>query len=322
MPIASAAAWQRSGSIHSSRSSLETPHSNNINNGDSRSRLRHNGISSSQDDFYENNNHVPSSIKEYAKNQPSHLESSDSVREDSTEEERSWLQQKCGEIVDDEWTQLFILILIAANSIMYGAATFPAIKDNPNIIGKFETVDLIVLIIFTIESILQFVFNGARRFVKDGWLVFDVIIVVISWVSVEIDELRAFRVFRALRFVTRVSILRNVIVALFSIVPAITAIFTLLLLIFYIFSVMFTALFKDMYTEGHTQADYFGRLDYSLFTLFQILCLVRFCLFLLDGSMSYTRFNYSTLISNFCSYCRMNGRRLQLRLQRYTTGHG
>jgi len=163
---------------------------------------------------------------------------------------------------------------------MIGVATFPVIKQNPDLQSIFETVDLIVLVIFTIESIVHFIFNGFRRFFKDGWLVFDLIIVAISWVaviiawvSVEISALQALRVFRALRFVTQVSILRNVIVALFSIVPAITAIFTLLILIFYIFAVMFTALFKDLYTDGHTSADYFGRMDYTLFTLFQLLCM-------------------------------------------------
>mmetsp|Transcript_27874 Transcript_27874/g.50420 ORF Transcript_27874/g.50420 Transcript_27874/m.50420 type:complete len:424 (-) Transcript_27874:90-1361(-) len=277
MPIASAANWTGSQSNISSRSSMvsnETPHSNHINNG---GHSRGDNGEHSQDDFHENNL-VPCSIEENPQ-QPSYIQASYSIGEESTEE-LSWLRQKCGEIVDDERTQTFILLLIAVNSIMIGVATFPVIKQNPDLQSIFETVDLIVLVIFTIESIVHFIFNGFRRFFKDGWLVFDLIIVAISWVaviiawvSVEISALQALRVFRALRFVTQVSILRNVIVALFSIVPAITAIFTLLILIFYIFAVMFTALFKDLYTDGHTSADYFGRMDYTLFTLFQLLCM-------------------------------------------------
>lgn len=150
---------------------------------------------------------------------------------------------------------------------MIGMATFPEIKENPTVASAFETVDLVILIIFTFESIAQFFFNGCRRFFKDGWLVFDLIIVGISWASVEVEELKAFRVFRSLRFITRVSVMRNVVVALFSIIPAITAIFVLLLLIFYIYAVMFTQLYKDSVPY------YFGRMDYTLFTLFQILCL-------------------------------------------------
>ena len=184
------------------------------------------------------------------------------------------LRQKCGQIVDDERGQMFILVLIAINSIMFGVATFPSVKDNVNVVSTFEKVDITILVIFTIESLLQFTYNGFKRFFKDGWLVFDLIIVAISWASVEVYELRALRVFRAFRFITQVSILRNVVVALFSIVPAIMSIFTLLLLIFYIFAVMYTQLFKYYYAEGYTDQDYFGRLDYTLFTLFQFLCLV------------------------------------------------
>lgn len=36
---------------------------------------------------------------------------------------------------------------------------------------------------------------------------------------------------------------------------------------------MFTDMFKDMYEQGHTDYDYFGRLDHTLFTLFQLMTL-------------------------------------------------
>jgi len=177
------------------------------------------------------------------------------------------IREKCGQFVDDERTQLFVLILIAINSIMIGIATFHIVKDNPPLLDAFEKFDKTVVIIFTIETLLQFIYNGPDRFFKDGWLVFDFTIVVLSWVTVKLSVLRA------LRFVTQISILRNLVVALLSIVPSIAAILTLLLLIFYIFAVMFTTLFKDLYAEGITSDNYFGRLDYSLFTLFQFLCL-------------------------------------------------
>mmetsp|Transcript_41374 Transcript_41374/g.86847 ORF Transcript_41374/g.86847 Transcript_41374/m.86847 type:complete len:436 (-) Transcript_41374:118-1425(-) len=293
MPIASAAnPAPGPGSQFSSKSSMfsnETPNSFRINTngtfGLASNRLEgeENGIE--VDEFRENNNNnsglqfVPSSssANPMDPNNGHHLprqpHSSYSMADEDSIEQLSWIRQKCGEVVDDEKFQMFILLLIATNSIMIGVGTFPLIKENPGLERIFEIIDLVVLIIFTMESIIQFVFNGFRRFFRDGWLVFDLAIVVISWISVEIEELRSLRVFRALRFVTQVSLLRNVVVALFSIVPAITAIFTLLLLIFYIFAVMFTTLFKDMHAEGHTDADYFGRLDYTLFTLFQLLCL-------------------------------------------------
>ena len=193
---------------------------------------------------------------------------------DEAAEELGWLRQKCGEIIDDRRTQTFILLLIALSSIMIGAQSFPVIQQNKSLESAFEIVDLVVLIIFTIESMAHFIFLGPRRFFQDRWLVFDFTIVIISWIALRVRELVAFRVFRAWRFVTQVTRLRNVVVAVFSIMPAIGAIFLLLLLIVYIFAVMFTTLFKDYYERGITDQDYFGRLDKTLFTLFQVLCLV------------------------------------------------
>lgn len=51
------------------------------------------------------------------------------------------------------------------------------------------------------------------------------------------------------------------------------AIGILLLLVSYIFAVMFTQLFKHLYAQGVTGEDYFGRMDLTFFTLFQIMTL-------------------------------------------------
>ena len=55
--------------------------------------------------------------------------------------------------------------------------------------------------------------------------------------------------------------------------PRMCAIGILLFLVSYIFAVMFTQLFKDMYELGETSEDYFSRMDATFFTLFQIMTL-------------------------------------------------
>jgi hypothetical protein len=55
--------------------------------------------------------------------------------------------------------------------------------------------------------------------------------------------------------------------------PRMFAIGLLLFLISYIFAVMFTQLFKDLYERDLTEEDYFGRMDDTFFTLFQIMTL-------------------------------------------------
>lgn len=180
---------------------------------------------------------------------------------------RKWI----GARVNDERVQNFILLLIVINSIMMGIATFEFVKTNEDLSYKFDLVDQIFLVIFTVESALQLFYFGWKLF-KDGFLVFDLLIVIMSWALEGTQVIRAFRIFRALRLVTRVQVMRNLIMALFSVIPKMTAIGLLLLLIMFIFGVMFTTLFKGMYPAELTQP-YFESLFYSLFTLFQMMTL-------------------------------------------------
>ena len=169
----------------------------------------------------------------------------------------------------------FILCLIIINSLMMGIATFPYIKNNSDLLYKFDIVDQIFLIIFTIESAMSILYYGLTDFCKDGFRIFDLLIVIMSWALEGTQVIRAFRIFRASRLITRIETLRNLILAIFSVIPKMMAIFLLLLLIFFIFGVMFTTLFKGMYVDGEEVTEpWFETLFLSLFTLFQMMTLV------------------------------------------------
>ena len=182
------------------------------------------------------------------------------------------MQRGAGVIVNNARFQMTIVGLILINSIMMGIATFNFVSDNPDAVNAFEIVDKIFLIIFTIELGLQFVHHNVKLFL-DAWLVFDFIIVVMSWSLESLQVVRTFRVFRALRLVTRVKVLKNLVSALFSVGPRIFAILCLLVLVFYIYAVMCTMLFKNLYQDGFTEFDYFSRLDRSLWTLLVMMTL-------------------------------------------------
>ena len=225
------------------------------------------------------------------------------------------MRNYAGRCVNNKDVQLLIVGLIGINGIMMGIGTFGFIRDNEVANNAFETIDLIFLIIFTLELVLQFLYHGCRLFL-DGWLVFDFIIITVSWSFSSVQIVRAFRIFRALRLVTRIKVMKNLILgeynhvvivvvvlsqtraeivlakskllqlihdadslclllltALFSVIPRMFAIGLLLFLVSYIFAVMFTQLFKDLYEDGHTDYDYFGRIDDTFFSLFQIMTL-------------------------------------------------
>lgn len=182
------------------------------------------------------------------------------------------VRQLSGKIVNDTRSQFVIILLIAINAIMLGIATYPFVKDNPQTSHRFEVTDMVFLIIFTVELGMQFIYRGFHLFL-DGWLIFDFVIIVTSWSFSEVQIIRAFRIFRAFRLVTRVKVLQNLVTALFSVVPRMGAIGLLLILIFFIFAILMTSMWKDLYENGETEQDYFSRLDATLFTLFQVMTL-------------------------------------------------
>jgi len=204
------------------------------------------------------------------------------INEPSNWEKRfQWFQEfrnKCGVWVNNDRVQLTMVVFIFINAAMMGIATSDVVENDTVMKENFDTTDRVFLWIFSIELGMQFMYHGFQLFF-DGWLLFDFIIICISWGLDEYSIVRAFRVFRAFRLVTRVKIMKDLILALLSVMPRMAAIFLMLLLIFYIFAVMFTQLFdcdQDDYFEAckpHREEfdGYFGSLEMSFLTLFQIM---------------------------------------------------
>lgn len=175
----------------------------------------------------------------------------------------------CGKIVNHTYVQGLIVFLIIMNALQMGLSTFPFVYENPGLKSTFEKADVVFLIIFTIEIIFQFIFHGLNLF-KDGWLAFDMLIVISSWCFA---SLQIFRTLRTLRLVARVEMLRKLCQALMEAVPRLAGIVFLFILVMYIYAVMATILFGDMYAKGQTDDDYFSGLGTTLFTLFQMITL-------------------------------------------------
>ena len=120
------------------------------------------------------------------------------------------MRQVAGRFVNNKDVQLFIVALIGINGIMMGIGTFDFIRDNEIANAAFEMIDQIFLIIFTMELGLQFLYHGWQVFL-DGWLTFDFIIITVSWSFSSVQIVRAFRIFRALRLITRIKVMKNLI---------------------------------------------------------------------------------------------------------------
>jgi hypothetical protein len=197
--------------------------------------------------------------------------SSTEESEDDEDEDLSLLWKArllSGKVVNYEYVQIAIIFLIIINAMMMGLGTFDFVTDDPHVEQIFEDIDRVFLVIFTMEVAMQLFYLGVTLF-SDGWLVFDFFIVVFSWSFESLQIVRAFRIFRAFRLITRVKPLRDLVLAIGAVLPRMYAIGGLLLLVFYIFSVLFTELFKDL----ELSANYFGTLGASLFTCMELMTL-------------------------------------------------
>jgi len=174
--------------------------------------------------------------------------------------------QSIKKIIDNKYFVTFITIVIIINAITLGLETSPEIKAEFGVI--LSLIDKIALTIFTIELITK-ILVYKLRFFKDGWNVFDFLIVAVSLIpaSGPFSVLRAFRIFRTLRLLSIVPSMKRIIQAIFISIPGILSVGTIIILIFYISSVLTTTFFGERFYE------WFGTIGNSMYTLFQIMTL-------------------------------------------------
>ncbi len=170
------------------------------------------------------------------------------------------------DLVESRAFSLFVTAIIVVNAITLGLETSPAVVSRFGSVLHFA--DTAALWIFTVELLLKLrVYR--TQFFKDGWNVFDFVIVTIAWIPAAgpLSVLRALRIMRILRLVSVVPSMRKVVGALFGALPGMGSIVCVLMLVFYIAAVMATNLFG-----GHFP-DWFGTVGASMFSLFQIMTL-------------------------------------------------
>jgi Ion transport protein len=142
----------------------------------------------------------------------------------------SLFRSSCGKFVDSNAVQWLVVLMIIANAIMMGVATFDFVEKSADISKAFETADLVFLVLFSIELLLQFIAHGVIGVLSNGWMCFDTIIIVASWSLAHLQVARAVRIIRAIRLATRLEALRGILLALVKVSPSVTAIMALLLL--------------------------------------------------------------------------------------------
>ncbi len=185
---------------------------------------------------------------------------------------------KVKKFVENQAFQNFILGVIVFNCVLMGLQTSAVLTAKCG--DLLNLLDNICLGIFIVELGLKIIAYN-KNFLKDGWNIFDTIIVLMSLFSsmAFLSSLRIFRIFRVFRslkalksfrgfrMISSLKKLQVIIMAIVKSLPSIAWTGGLLLLVYYIFALMGVSFFGAAFPE------WFGYLGKTMYTLFQVMTL-------------------------------------------------
>ena len=166
-------------------------------------------------------------------------------------------------ILESAGVRKFITAVILFNAVILGLETSDMAMAKVVLLIGF--LDRICLAIFVVELVLKLLVYRLRFF-RDGWNIFDFVIVAVSLVPAA-QSLSVLRILRILRVVSVAPRLRRVVEGFITALPGMASVFLLMGIIFYIGSVISTQLFSTDFPQ------WFGSLAQSAYSLFQIMTL-------------------------------------------------
>ncbi|MGE4220579.1 MAG: ion transporter [Alphaproteobacteria bacterium] len=170
------------------------------------------------------------------------------------------------QIVESKKFQWFIIGVILLNAIILGLMTISDL--SPETTELLQILDHICLVIFCVEIVMKLLVMRLSFF-KDGWSVFDLIVVGIAVMPAtgELSVLRALRVLRLMRLASAIPSMRRVVSGMFAAVPGGASVAGVLLVMYYVAAIMGTNFFGKMVPQ------HFGDLGTTFFTLFKMMTL-------------------------------------------------
>ena len=159
-----------------------------------------------------------------------------------------------------------VIAIIILSALTIGAKTY----ELPPLVEQTLTVlDNAITLYFLVEILFRFAACPVkRRFLMDGWNLFDTLVVIGSLIPLDNSEAvllgRLLRVFRVLRLVSVVPELRFLINSLLKAIPRMGYIALLMFIIFYIYAAMGSMFFASV------DEVLWGDVAISMLTLFRV----------------------------------------------------
>ena len=159
-----------------------------------------------------------------------------------------------------------VISVIIASALYAGVASYDI---PPRYIYLLEFFDYGITLFFTIEIIIRIIAERSLiKFFKDGWNVFDFLIVAVSLIPVggaeSVFVARLLRIVRILRIITVIPAFRHIIEALIKTVPRVGFIALLMFMFIYVWGAMGALLFEE------ADPEHWENIGVAMLTLVQV----------------------------------------------------
>lgn len=180
------------------------------------------------------------------------------------------MQATLRKIAESPLFQNFITATILFAGLIVGIETYEHLHHRHRPI--LDVLDMVVLAIFTVEVVVKMGAEGNKplRYFKDGWNVFDFVIVAACYLPFSgqaVTVLRLLRLLRVLKLVRALPKLQILVTALLKSIPSMGYVTLLLLMLFYVYAVAAVFLF------GENDPMHFANLEIGMLSLFRIVTL-------------------------------------------------
>jgi voltage-gated sodium channel len=161
-----------------------------------------------------------------------------------------------------------VISVIIASALYAGVSSY-----NENIPADYafllQVFDYSITVFFTVEILIRiFAERSLVNFFKDGWNVFDFLIVSVSLIPIggaeSVFVVRLLRIVRILRIITVVPAFRHIIDSLVKTIPRVGFIALLMFIFIYIWGALGTLFFDEVDPE------HWGNIGVAMLTLVQV----------------------------------------------------
>lgn len=177
------------------------------------------------------------------------------------------IQRRFLQLRSNRFFEFFVIFIIIFSALIVGAKTY---EISARAMTLIRILDHLITFIFLAELLIRFLGEEQkRRFFRQGWNIFDTLIVVVSLVPIDNSEMaivgRLIRVFRVLRMISIIPELRLLLNSFLKALPQLAYVLLLMFVIYYIYAAIGATLFESINPQ------LWGDISISLLTLFRVM---------------------------------------------------